>query len=415
MLLSDPRHHKLRTAVLVLAIAASVSLSAVLSSLSLGLSRSTSSSLDMVRSDVYVVPKDLNPLLMDLQRFDQGHKVLEALFNSPYPPDKAAPRLSDSLFMAMGTGGFDEILVTGVDPLTEPYFGQFRTVKGSWFTTLGDETYDNFRTDGKVDNSTFSYELMISERLSKEEGLGPGDHVRLFPSMNTPDELVYLITGTYMNELSRLDRGLLIKLGELQYMRGGLKRDSMTEVLLSFKDSETEEGAIMWASSEGFLFRDIVDLIPKEDILSEVRKFTTLIDAFSAIVVISTTVVCLFFTSTLFSISARRQSRVLATIRAIGFPMSRLILMLISESITFFALGTGLGIMASFVLVRALDDLMINRLQVLPSSFHLFVLDQTLLLGIVSAALLLSLISGLVPAIISSMKPPHRELQEGSD
>jgi len=415
MLLSDPGHHKLRAAVLVLAIAASVSLSAVLSSLSLGLSGSTRSSLDMVRSDVYVVPKDLNPLLMDLQRFDQGHRVIEELFASPYPPDKAAPRLSDTLFMTIGNGALEEVLVTGIDPLTEPFFGQFRIVNGNWFTTLDDRVHDSYKVNGSADAASFSHELLISERLSREEGLAPGDMLTLHPSVSAPDPQVYIIAGTFVNELSRLDRSIIIKLGELQYSRGGLKRDSMTEVLLSFSDRGTEEGALRWASSDEFLFRDIVDLAPKDDILSEVREFTALVDAFSAIVVISTAMVCLFFTTTLFSISAKRQARVIATVRAIGIPMTRMLSMIISESVAYFAAGTVLGIAVSFVLVRVLDGIMVDRLQVLPSSFHLFVLDPLLLLGILVAALFLSVLSGIVPAIITSMMAPNRELQGGSD
>ncbi|MCU0798404.1 MAG: ABC transporter permease [Candidatus Thermoplasmatota archaeon] len=415
MLLSDPRHFKLRTAVIVLAIAASVSLSTVLSSLSLGLSGSTRSSLDKVRSDIYVVPKDLNPLLLDLQRFDQGHMVLEELSASPFPPERAAPRLSDTIFMVIGNNGLDEVSVIGVDPFTEPYFGQFRTVKGSWFTTLDDEVLESYKVNGSADRASFSYELLISERLSREGGLGPGDRVSMTPSASTPDALSYVIVGTFVNELSRLDRSIIIKLGELQYMRGGLKRDSMTEVLLSFAGKDMADGAVRWASSDEFLFRDIVDLTSKEEILSEVGEFTALVDAFSAIVVISTAIVCLFFTSTLFSISARRQARVLATVRAIGIPLLRLISMIIYESMAFFMAGTILGIAASFVLVLALDDMMVDRMQVLPSSFHLFVLDPILLLGIVGAALVLSLLSGLVPAILSSMRVPTRELQGGSD
>ena len=415
MLLSNPRQQKLRAAVLVIAIAASVSLCAVLSSLSLGLRRSTNSSLEEVRSDVYVVPKDLNPLLMDLQRFDQGHKVVEELNGSPFPPDHIAPRLSDTIFIGLIDGSLDEVLATGVDPSSETYFGQFRTEDGTWFTVLRDEAREVFTQTGNISSGTFSYELLVSERLSRDEGLGPGDTLNVHPSAEGGELLIYRVTGVFVNELSRLDRSVLLKLGELQSMRGGLKRDSMTEILLSFPDREAKDGAISWAGSDGFLFKDIVDLRSRDDILSEVREFTRLVDAFSVIVVTSTALVCLFFTTTLFSISARRRSRHLATVRAIGISIPRIVVMVVTESLAYFSVGTLLGIGASLALVEVLDDLMVENLSVLPSSFRLFVLDPMLLMYIIGAAFVLSILSGLVPAMIMSMRAPHEQLQEASD
>jgi ABC-type lipoprotein release transport system permease subunit len=80
-----------------------------------------------------------------------------------------------------------------------------------------------------------------------------------------------------------------------------------------------------------------------------------------------------------------------------------------------FSVGTLLGIAGSFVMVRVLDDLMVGSMKALPSSFHIFVIDPLLMLYVVIGASLLSVLSGLVPAMIASTKAPSRQLQEASD
>ncbi|MEA3559246.1 MAG: ABC transporter permease, partial [Candidatus Thermoplasmatota archaeon] len=194
-LISDPRKHPLRSFLLTVAIASSISLFLTLSSLSVGIRESSREAVENVGADIYVVPESLNPILVDLQSFDQGWAIIKELFSASSVPVSHSPRLKDTIFYFGNEGEKDETLVYGVVPGNEQEFDQFKIVKGSWFGTSADPLRDEYLSTGKINGSRITREVLVSEEFHRRSGLGPGDVIFLSTRMETEEPYSYVIQG----------------------------------------------------------------------------------------------------------------------------------------------------------------------------------------------------------------------------
>ncbi|MEA3559093.1 MAG: FtsX-like permease family protein, partial [Candidatus Thermoplasmatota archaeon] len=204
---------------------------------------------------------------------------------------------------------------------------------------------------------------------------------------------------------------IMIHLGELQYMKGMLRKDTMTEILLAYDEGVDLDDIITWSEGDGFLFKDNVDLYKTEDILSEIFKFIGIIDGFSAIVITVTMIVCLIFTSTLFMISTKQRSLDLAILRAIGFHPFKIVLIVIRESILMYLVGSIIGIIMGLGLNSILNSSIDGSLGGMSSGLQLFKVDERLIAITLFSAFILSLLSALVPAVISAKRSPVRAIR----
>lgn len=405
-LIFDPRNYPLRSSIIVLAIASSVALLVTMSSLSVGVRESSKEAIDGVGSNIYVVPDSLNPLLLDLQRFDQGWAVVKEIESSPYPPSHLSPRLRDTLFYRYGTDGIDEVIVHGIIPGNENHFHQFEVVDGSWLEEEGDPVREAEIAGLPLDNSSFTYEALISEQFSHETGFEKGDELLLSARMSSPSPMRMVIKGIFIDTLSQRSESIIIHLGELQYLKGNLEKDPLTEILLAYPDGTDLENVISWSNSDSFIFKDIVDLYTREDFLSELYKFTTILDGFSAIVISVTLVVCLIFTATIFMISTKERTMELSVLRAIGFSPLKVFMIVIQGSLICYVIGTLIGILLGSLLNHGLNMFLQDFFHALPTTFEPFRLDIAIIGWTLFASLLLSIFSGLLPAIVSARRPP---------
>jgi len=195
-------------------------------------------------------------------------------------------------------------------------------------------------------------------------------------------------------------------LGELQYMKGVLGSDSLTEILLAYPEGSDLEQIVEWSAGPSFLFKDLVDLYTKEEFLSELYKFTRVLDGFSAIVISVTLFVCLIFTATIFMISTKERTHELSILRAIGFSPAKVFFIVIRESVLFYCIGAVTGFFFGLLLNSLLNILLQDMFQGLPSAFEPFQLDLSIVVWTLIAAFLLSSLSGLLPAMISSRSRP---------
>ncbi len=408
--LSHPKNNPLRASIVMLAITASLALVIVLSSLSIGIRESSKISLDNVGADMYVVPEDLHPLLMDLQRFDQGWSVQREIENSLIVPQYLSPRLSDTLFYSF-EDTLGEVNVFGIEPGKEDDFHQFRTVRGSWFSTLDDPLRMKYIDHGTIDEGEMTYEVMISMEFQRSTGLRVGDKVSLTPSLIYENGSQFTIEGVFVDTLSRLSRSILVHLGELQYLKGLLERDTLTEILLDYNDNVDTDDVEEWSKSDDFTFRDIVDIIPKRKILEDIYGFLGIINGFTAMVIGITLFICLIFTSTIFMISAKERSRDTSILRAIGIPSWRIFQWVIMESTLFYGVGTVIGVSLGAGAIYVLNLILMEGFPLLPEGFKPFMYDGSVIVLAVVLSFILAISSSLLPAIRTSLISPMGSLR----
>jgi ABC-type antimicrobial peptide transport system permease subunit len=396
---------------MVVAIASSIALLVTMSSLSVGVRQSAREAIDGVGADVYVVPDSLNPILLDLQSFDQGWAIVRELESSQYQPSHVSPRLKENMFFGEGERVIADTIVHGVIPGDEVFFNQFQVVDGTWFTHPDDPVREAYLAGYHVNSSLFTYEVLISEEMSRKYGFGPGDELSLSVRMGSDIHYIYIVRGVFVDSLSQRSLSIIIHLGELQYLKGIQTKDTLTEILLAFPKGTDIEAMIEWSKSGDFTFNGIVDLYTKSSFLSEVYKFTSILDGFSVIVISVTLVVCLIFTSTIFMISTRGRSTDLSILRAIGFSPRKVFMIVIRDSLIYYSAGTILGVILGLLINSGLNIFLEKYFEGLPTNFQPFMLDLNIIGLALVSALLLSIFSGLVPAVISARRSPIESIR----
>ncbi len=411
-LLTHPRRNPFRWSLVIFAIASSIILTTMMISLSAGIRESSDRTLDRIGADVYVVPKDLNPLLINLQRFDQGGSILDAIRSSPYPPIHFSPRSYDTLFInSTDLNKISEISVYGVVPEMEENFGQFEVISGQWFNTDNDPVREEYRSTGIVREDLFTLEVIISSQLSRNLGVDVGDTILLSSRIQGGDEFSYRIDGIYSDMLAGHGEGILIHLGELQMIKGTHIQDTLTEILLKMDGRDDVEQLIQWSESDQFIFGGVVDLHTRGDILGELYGFTSLIDGFSAIVITISILVSLTFLTVILMISIKGMGKELAMLRAIGFSRWSLMFHLFQESFLNTFLGGIIGLIFGVMVVKALNSLLSETMEQLPTGFELFSVDVVTLLFVIMIFTVISTGAGMVPALISSLKDPSEAMR----
>jgi ABC-type lipoprotein release transport system permease subunit len=410
LVLTDLRRNWPRTLILILAIASSVALSFDLISLSYGIRESTGSALDRVSADLYILPEGLNPLFRDLQRFDQGGSVMEEISTSPFALDGMAPRLKGSLFISGSNGDVTEVLATGVDPGPESTFAQYRVGSGSWFVKQGDPVRDAFRSSGGADDEDLSLEVIVTESLADRLGISVGDIIGIGP---TPDALhgAYRIIGTCTDVLSSGSEEMVLRLGEMQYFKGVLHSDSMTEILVRMRDGEDAQGLVDWSGSSSFRFKDIVDVLTKDAFLGEIFQFTDTIAAFSALTIAITVTVAVSFASTILMISSRQRMKELSVLRAIGRTRMGIFRQVVFESLLLSCLGGILGTGIGWAVIAALNPITSRAVSGLPEGFEPFAVHPLIILCAITLAAIIGVFASLIPAVTSSVRTPVSSLR----
>ncbi len=411
-LLTHPRRNPLRWSLVIFAIASSIILTTVMVSLSAGVRDSSNRTLDRIGADVYVVPKDLNPLLMNLQRFDQGGGILNNLTNSQFPPISYSPRLYDTLFINnTGIDRISEVSAYGIIPSNESDFGQFKVSSGEWFHTIDDPVRNAIFETPEVREGRFTYEVLVSRQLSRNLGIDVGDGIQLSSRVQGNNLMTFNVVGIYSDMLAGQGEGILLHLGELQMIKGSYIQDTLTEILLKMGGEEEVEGLINWSNGENFTYREIVDLHTRDDILGELYGFTSLIDGFSAIVITISILVSLTFLSTILMISIKGMGKEMAMLRAIGFSRWSLMFHLFKESFLNTFLGGIIGLILGVMMVWLLNFMLSGTIQQLPKGFELFSVDIISLMMVIMIFTAISIGAGMVPAVISSFKDPAEAMR----
>jgi ABC-type lipoprotein release transport system permease subunit len=408
--ISDPRKNPLRTSVVIVAITAAMALVVILSGLSVGVRYSSRKSLNDIDVDLYVVPEDLHPLLTDLQRFDQGWSVQREIGEQPGGPERISPRLVDALFYELGNEQ-GEIQVIGVSPSEESGFNQFKVVSGNWFSRTDDPVREIHIENGSVNEEYMTMEILLSRSFIDSTHLEVGDEIQITPSLSSNGRFSFKIGGVYVDTLSRLSRSAIIHLGELQLLKGLLEKDTLSEILLGFDSEDRSVEIVEWSKTSDFSFRDIVDIVSREDVLEDIQDFLLIIDGFSMLVISLTLIVCLIFTSTIFMISIKEKSREVAILRAIGIPSGRIMGWIAMESLIIYGIGSILGIFSGGMIILVLNRILTDRFPILPEGFAIFRIDSIILGTLLLLSLLLSLLSTLLPIYRIMVRSPMDSLR----
>lgn len=395
---------------MAIAIASSIALTMTMVSLAIGVRDSTRDVLDRVNADIYVLPEGLNPLFRDLQKFDQGAIVMREIMGSPYPPDRISPRLKDSIFLSVDGSAPIEVLSTGIIPEQEADFGQFDTIEGSWFVTGGDPFREHYRSTGSVDEALMTGDIMLSRDLAGRLGLSPGQKIDVSPAPDI-EPISYTVSGIYVDILSGTSEEVLLHLGEIQFLKGYLERDTLTEILLGYSDKGASSSFLIWSEGDSFRYRDIVDVHSKKDILGEIYQFTDIVSAFSMIVITVTLLVAVLFTSTVMMISTHQKAGDLAVLRALGMTRPGMIAFNLKRSlaisITGGVAGTGIGLLINGLL----NDVLIGSIGGIPTYFRLFSVNWSVLMLTFMIVLFMGIATGAFPAITSSLVSPVSALR----
>jgi len=390
---------------MVLAISAAIALDLSLISLGTGMRDSTAKALERVDADLYVLPEGLNPLFRDLQRFDQTWSVMSELEGSPAEIDRMSPRLKDSLMVDLNGGSFLEVLALGVVPDKESAFGQYVVRDGEWFPTGNDPVKELSLSDSEVEQEALTKECLLTVQLARRLSVDIGDDIRI-TSSGSSNALSYTVAGTYIDHLSGRSEEMMLHLGELQYLKGLLQNDTCTEILVSMEAEEGVGRILEWSRSVDFRFKDIVELHTRDDILGELYDFTRIIQGFSNVVIVITSIVSIAFVSTMFMVSSKARERELALLRALGSPRSSVIREVMGSSVAVSLVGGTLGLVLGLVLNSILNRLSEEAISALPPYFTLFQVDTYVIVSTVILSLAIGIGSGIVPALAATLRSP---------
>ena len=194
-------------------------------------------------------------------------------------------------------------------------------------------------------------------------------------------------------------------------IKGTHIQDTLTEILLKMNRWDDVEQLIQWSESDQFIFGGVVDLHTREDILGELYGFTSLIDGFSAIVITISIIVSLTFLTVILMISIKGMGKEMAMLRAIGFSRWSLMFHLFQESFLNTFLGGVIGLIFGVMVVRVLNSMLSETIQQLPTGFELFSVDIVTLLMVIMIFTVISTGSGMIPALISSLKDPAEAMR----
>jgi ABC-type antimicrobial peptide transport system permease subunit len=251
----------------------------------------------------------------------------------------------------------------------------------------------------------------MSERFADRYDASIGDTIGLTTSFQNTTLMEYEVMGIYEDRLSRTAPELMIHLGELQYLKGLMKRDTLTEILVSFDEDEEINDFMKWSEGDDFRYRDVVDIHTSGQVLEEIQGFTDIIDGFAVMVISVSFFVSMIFISTLLMISTKQNGRDLAVLRTIGFSKSRIIFIIIRESVILSLLGSLFGLVMGGILIYILNDSVTAGFSNLPSSFVIFRVDMLIIIPTLLIYLILGIASGCLPAVQSSLKSPMEALR----
>jgi putative ABC transport system permease protein len=280
----------------------------------------------------------------------------------------ASPLVSAGIMVPVGTGLSDDTLLIGISDKFSAIFPEFRIIEGRMFTPGVREL-----VVGRLSGSQFA-------------GLGVGDRIGLRGSEWTIVGRFELNGGTWEN----------YAVADADTMMSAFERNMFQHVIVNLETPANFDAFKEALSADPSL---AVDVLHEADyVLMGLGNFTRLLDFVGVFIggVMAVGAVCGALNTMYAVIDARRLE--IATLRAIGFGASSIVLSVLVEALALALMGALVGAFAAWLLFSGL----VARTRGL--SFPLAVTSDLVRLGIVWA-ITIGLIGAILPAIRAARLP----------
>ena len=288
------------------------------------------------------------------------------------------------------------------------------TIRGPGFSSSTDRHYANGTYAGAE-----SREVELDQGLAGLLHVAPGDLVWTSEqsisgpaglsdwfSNATPFRVVGITASFWLLPSALL---AFFYLSELQGLlgEGGAGQDYASLVLVHLTD-RTEPARDQAALSVAF---PTMTFFTIGNILGAVQDSVNLYRTFGTLVGVLGLVVATLFTATVLLMSVDDRSREFAVFRAIGFPRSKIGLLVLEEGLWLSAAGLGLGIAIGWIGAYALDRFLGTLVRGLPNGFSFVSFDLGVVAFGVAEVTVIGLLASFGPALRAMRLPVAQELR----
>ncbi|UCH89367.1 MAG: ABC transporter permease [Thermoplasmata archaeon] len=449
--LKNLRRRAARTVLVVIGVTLAITLTTIMFAISEGINSSTKELIDETRIDLFVYPKDSNPILQEFSKYidladgrDLAGKMLEG-----NPKIRAAsPWLVEGMYISTGEldvtypGGFQDdsdpvpmvysITAKGYVPAMEGDFGGTEQVSGTALPTKTDPFYANGTYDSGASSDNFTHEILLNKNLADRLEVSVGDTVYIH-SVGLPID-VNNVTYTQWQENATWYKvhGIILELyeprsilsvtmhlSELQYLSGKhkvnwfgtIRTDLVNEIYVDLHDPDDKAEVKRWLE-EDFEDRNKITVVTSDELAAEFNSFLDIFKGFSNMIVIITSCVVVLFISTIMMISVREQGREIGMMRAIGISRTTIVKYILAESLIICILGFIFGVIFGFIGANILEDIILNAEDEIPVGIEVTTVTTELILQVSAITIFIGILASIIPAAWSARLQPVESIRK---
>ncbi len=290
--------------------------------------------------------------------------------------------------------------VTGTYSIGKGDMKDYDIIEGDFMPHRGEDPFRNstyYRewniTQDAFDSPDFTHECTISQSLSEEFDLHPGDTIYISHSKNMSHNLSLTVYGVFVNPYdSSGSKEIDMHLSELQFFLD-MKNDPVSAMYVDLHDPSKATEVADWINENYPL-----SAISQEEFISQINKFMRTFDSFSIMISSITVLVGAIFISTIMDIAVRERRREIAAMRAIGISRTTIVTDIFTEGISLIFLAFILGTLLGLIIAYGLDAWMSTGPRRMPSGFHLVSIDAILIAKVFLISMALGILSSVIPA-----------------
>ncbi len=389
-----------RSALTVMGVSIAVIMLVVMLSISNGMEKSSESLVHDSGVDVFVTAKGGNMFTGGSMIYNGTEMAAEIKDGNPEIREIALSLEGIYLFASVGDDNSTGADVIGSYSIGKGEMKDYDVVEGDYMPHRGEDPFRNttyYRewniTPEGFDSPYFTHECMISESLSQEFDLHPGESLRLSPFRNMSYSLNLTIYGVFVDPYGTPGaKEIEMHLSEMQYFLG-LDNDPVTAMYIDLYNPSQATEVATWINDNYPL-----SAISQEDFINQINRFTKTFDAFSTMISSVTVLVGAIFISTIMDISVRERKREIAAMRAMGISNRSVIKEVFIEGITLIFLAFIVGVVLGGLIAHGLDVHMTSGAKRMPEGFHLVSIDALLIGKVFVISMVLGILSSILPA-----------------
>lgn len=416
--LKNLRRRSGRTILTILGISLAISLTVTMFSIGEGIRESAKEYIEDTGIDLIVVRGNTSFIYVSSVMPD-GREKAQSITDGNPDVSHASPVLKAEMYIT----SLDENYPTSTPKVTSfqgwgkvpelhaPFTGR-EVIRGTDLTVQEDPFYlDPFYESGTLaqaaESSNFTREILLQEDLARFLDADVGSRVQISknsPSTSTQLDL-WLENTTWfevvgITRVSLLDEGFLsgmMHLSELQFLSDNNKIDGASFIDLKLADGASDREVKVWLDEE-WRYRSVTSVYTQDDILETIDSLLSTFSGFSQLIITITFATALLFISTIMMISVRERAGEIMALRAIGFGKSSIFTNILAESVMLSLIGLALGLAMGVAASSVLDTVLRGITSGVPPDFRITRTTPLLIFYSSAIALLIGIVSSLIPA-----------------